>query len=46
MVGTNAPNKICVGKKAEDVKVVTDRTVCETSGVCFRVAVEKEKEIC
>ncbi|KAF4787837.1 Pantothenate kinase 1 [Turdus rufiventris] len=46
VVGTNAPNKICVGKKAEDVKVVTDRTVCETSGVCFRVAVEKEKEIC
>lgn len=34
------------GKNPEDVSVVTDRTECETRGVCFRVAVEEEKEIC
>lgn len=32
-------------KKPEDVRVVTGRIMCETSGVCFRVAVKEEKEI-
>lgn len=48
-LATEALNKNRVGKEwkktPEDVKVVTGRIMCETSEVCFRVAVKEEKEI-
>jgi len=32
-------------RRQKDVKVVAGRIMCETSGLCFRVAVKEEKEI-